>query len=121
MSLATHSPLSSSSPDTIMEVSRESEQIFSVSYLNCLPLAFADNHQIQDSSSGLFANAQNVLITGGTFVVSLSCGLFKQIIIAQIRTIFYLPTGKGIRSLYFKNQTPVHYLLDGKKYLTSFR
>ena len=39
MSLATHSPLSPSLPDAIMQVSTESEQNFSVSYLNRLLLA----------------------------------------------------------------------------------
>ena len=96
---------------------------------NYLPLAFADNRQIQDSGSGLFAYARNTLITGGTFVVSLSCGpgLYKQLIIVHIssaRTMSIFPPpilGKGTwRSLYFKNQTPVHCLLDGKMYLTSF-
>jgi hypothetical protein len=46
-----------------------------------LPLAFPDNHQIRDSGSALFANIQNLLITGGTFVVSLSCARYKQLII----------------------------------------
>ena len=97
MSLATHSSLSPSLPDDIMQVSGESEQDLSVSCLNCLPLAFADNCQIQDSGSSLFANAQNVLIPGGTFiVVSLSCGLYEQLIIVHIRTIYNLPIlGKG--------------------------
>ena len=84
-----------------MQEPRESEQDTSVSCLNCLPLAFADNHQIRDSGSGFFANAQNILITGGTFVVvSLSYGLYKPLKIVHIlssRTIFYLPTlVKGI-------------------------
>ena len=95
MSLATHSPLSPSLPDAIMQVPRESEQDLFVSCLNCLPLAFADNHQIRDSGLGFFANAQNVLITGGTFVVRLSYGLSKPLKIVHIlstRTIFYLPT-----------------------------
>ena len=62
----------------MMQVSTESEQDLSVSCLNHLPLAFADNCQIRESGLGLFANSQNVLITGGTYiVVSLSCGLFK--------------------------------------------
>ena len=39
MSLATHSPLSPTLPDAIMQVSGESEQNPSVSSLNCLPLA----------------------------------------------------------------------------------
>ena len=69
MSLATHSPLLPLLPDAIMQVPRELEQDLSVSCLNCLPLAFADNCQIRDSDSGFFADAQNVLITGGTFVV----------------------------------------------------
>ena len=78
MSLAAHGPLSPSSPDAVMQVPTESEQNLSVSCLSRLPLAFADNHQNQDSGSNLLANAQNVLITGGTFiVVSLSCGLYK--------------------------------------------
>jgi len=52
MSLATDRLLSSSdSPDAIMKVS-ESER----------------NISIQDSGSGLFANTQKILITGGTFV-----------------------------------------------------
>ena len=97
MSLATHSPL----PDAIMQVSAESEQNVSVSCLNHLPLSFADNRQIQDTGMGLLANPQNMLITGGTFVlVNPSCGLYKQLIIVHIlsaRTIFYLPiSGKGI-------------------------
>ena len=98
MSLATYSSLSPSLPDAIMQVS-ESEQNLTVSCLNCLPLAFTDNHQIQDSGSALFANAQNILITGGTFIVSLSCGLYKQLIIAHILSarIFYPPIlEKGI-------------------------
>ena len=123
MSLATDSPLSPSS-DAIMQVSTESEQTLSVSYLNRLPLAFADNCQIQDFGLGLLANPQNILIAGGTFVVvSLSCGLYKQLIIVHIlsaRTIFYLPIlGKG-RSLCFKNQTLVRCSLDGKMYWKSF-
>ena len=67
----------------------------------CLLLAFADNGQNQDSGSGLIANPQNLLITGGTFVVvGLSCGLYEQLIIVHIlsaRTTFYSPIlEKGI-------------------------
>ena len=73
-----HSTLSPTLPDAVMQVSTESEQNHSVSYLNCLPLDFADNCQIRDSVSGLFGNVQNVLIPGGNFVVvSFSCGLYK--------------------------------------------
>jgi hypothetical protein len=78
MSLATHSQLLPLSPDALMQVSTESEQILSVSYFNRFPFAFADNRQIQDSGSGLFANAPNTLITGGAIDVSLSCRLYKQ-------------------------------------------
>ena len=98
MSLATHSPLSPSLPNAIMQVSTESEQTFSVSYLNYLPLVFTD--RFQDSGSGLFANAQNILITGGTFIVGLFCSLYKQLMTVHIlsaRTIIYLPIlEKGI-------------------------
>ena len=122
---STHGPLSPLLPDAIMQVS-ESEQNVSVSCLKYLPLTFSDNLRIQDSGLSHFGNPQNILITGGTFtVVSLYCGLYKQIIIVlflSARTIFSLPIlGKGIwRSLCFKNQTPAHCLLDGKMYSTSF-
>ena len=124
MSLATHSPSSPLLPDAVMQVFRESEQNISVSCLNHLPLAFADNRHIQDSGLGPISKAQNVLITGGV-IVSFFCGLYQQLIIVlSSRTtsiIFYPPIQKGIwRSLYFKNQTPVHCLLEGKMYLTSF-
>ena len=68
MSSVTHSPLSPSLPDAMMQVSTESDRDISVSCLYCLPLGFADNYQIQDSGSGFFVNARNTLITGGTFV-----------------------------------------------------
>ena len=77
MSAVSRSQLSPSSPDSIMQAVTELEQNPSVSCLNSLPLAFTDNHHIQDSGLGLFAYAQNTLITGGTFVVSLSWGLYK--------------------------------------------
>ena len=94
MSLTTPRPLLLSLPDAKEQVFMESEQNLPVSCSNHLPLAFADSYQVQDSDSGLLANPQNILITGGTFVVvSLSCGLYKQLIIVYIlfaRTIFYL-------------------------------
>ena len=90
-------PLSPLLPDATIQVSMESEQNLSVSCLNLLLLVFADNLQNQESGAGLFGNAQNVLITGGTFVVvSISCELYKQLIIVHIlstRTIFYLEKG----------------------------
>ena len=66
--------LSPSLPDAIMQVS-ELEQNISVSCLDSLTWLFADNCQIRDSGSALFANAENVLITGCTFVMSFSFGL----------------------------------------------
>ena len=78
MSMATHSPLSPLLPDTIMQVSTKSDQNLSVSCLNHLPQEFADICQIQDSGSGFFVNARNTIITGGNFVVSLSCMLYNN-------------------------------------------
>ena len=78
MSSATCSLSLPSLPDAIMQVSTESEQNLSVSCSNYSPLAFADNCQVQDSGSSLFANVQNIVITGGTFVVSLSCRLYNN-------------------------------------------
>ena len=77
MSLATDSQLLPSLADATMQVSTKSEHNPPVSYSNCLPLAFADDHEIQDSGLDLFANPYNLLITGGAFVVSLSCGLYN--------------------------------------------
>jgi hypothetical protein len=71
-------------PDAITQVSTESEQNLSVSCSTCSPLAFADNHWVQDSGSGLFANAHNIQINGGIFIVSLSCELYKQLKIIHI-------------------------------------
>ena len=91
MPSATCRPLSPSSPDsdgiTQESTGRELEQNLSVSRLKCLPLALADDDQIRDSGSAIFANIQNLVITGGSFVVSLSCRLYKQLIIY----ISYLP------------------------------
>ena len=50
------------------------EQNPSVSYLYKYVLAVTDDWQTQQSTSGIFTNAQNTRITGGTFtVVSLCC------------------------------------------------
>ena len=63
-----------SSPNTIAQANaRRSEQNPSVSYGYDYVLAVTDDCQAQQSMSGVFANARNVLITGGTFV-SLCCG-----------------------------------------------
>ena len=47
------------------------EQNPSVSYIYKYVLAVTNDQQAQQSSSGILANAQNILITGGTFIVSL--------------------------------------------------
>ena len=73
----TLSPLLS---DAMMQ---ETEQNLSVSCLNCLHLDFADNYQIQDPGSGLFANPRNILMTGEVFVCLL-CWLYKPLIIVHI-------------------------------------
>ena len=84
MPLPSYDPLSPSSPDALVQVSRESEQNLLVSCLCRLLLVFSDNCPIQHSGSGLFANNNNILISGGTFVVSLSCWLYKRLIIAYL-------------------------------------
>jgi hypothetical protein len=79
VSLGTHNPSSPSLPDAIIQVSRESEQNLSVSCFNRLPLHSDDKCRIQDSGCpGLLANSRNTLITGGTFVVSLSWGCINN-------------------------------------------
>ena len=79
MSALSRSPLLPSSNDCVIQAATESGQNSSVSCLHHLFLAFVDDLQTQDSGSGLFANAQSILITGGTFV-SHSCRLHKFII-----------------------------------------
>ena len=72
MSAVTRSPLSSSSPDSEsimqLEAATELERNPSVSYIIYSWPLFVDGRQIRDSVSGLIANAQNRLISGGTFV-----------------------------------------------------
>ena len=85
-----------------MQVSTGSEQNLSVSCLDCLPLAIADNFQSQASGSCLFPNAQNIYIADSTIaVVCLSCELYKQLMIVHILSarMSILPPpilGKGI-------------------------
>ena len=62
MSAVSHSPVAS---DSIMQADTE---FGPVSFLRHFSSAFVDDLQDQDSESGLFANAQNILITGGNFV-----------------------------------------------------
>ena len=47
------------------------EQNLSVSYQYKYVLAVIEDQQAQQPMSVSFANAQNILITGGTFIVSL--------------------------------------------------
>ena len=127
MSLATHSPLSTSLPDTVRQVSSESEQNLYVSCLNHFPLGFW--WQLPDSGFWLRSPCKFPEHTHHRwhFCRRSSCGLYKQLIIVHIlsaRTMSISPPpilGKWKwRSIYFKNQTLVHCLLDGKMYLTVF-
>jgi hypothetical protein len=68
MSAVSRSPLSPSSPDSVMQAATELERNSSVSCLHHLFSAFVDDLQTQDSGSGLFANAQNILITDSTII-----------------------------------------------------
>ena len=69
-----------SSPNVITQadlVYTKSEQNPSVSYLFKYVFAVTDDWQAQQSTSGIFTNAQNIRITGGTFtVVSLRCRVY---------------------------------------------
>ena len=63
------SPFSPSLPDSIIQGTTELERNPSVSCLRHLFSTLdADDLQTQVSGSGFFANAQNILITGSTFV-----------------------------------------------------
>ena len=71
-SVAHPEELSISSPEVIAQANlRRPEQNPSVSYGYKYILAVSNDQQAQQSMSGIFANAQNVLITGGNFIVSL--------------------------------------------------
>ena len=69
-----------SSPNVITQadlVYTKSEQNPSVSYLFKYVFAVTDDWQTQQSTSGIFTNAQNIRITGGTFtVISLRCRVY---------------------------------------------
>ena len=98
----------------------------------CLELEFStfpNDHQTQHSGLGSLPDAQNLLITGGTFV-SLSgwlCINDLAIIVHRleprtiIMSILSLPILSKCRrrSRYAENQIPVHCLLDGKMYWTN--
>ena len=68
------------------------EQNPSVSYDVNVFLPVTDNQQAQQSMSGFFANAQNTLVTGGSFVVVGFCrrGVCDFITNSMYRTIFSL-------------------------------
>ena len=55
-----------------MQAAQELEPNSSVSCLHHLLSAFVYDPQTRDSGLGLFPNAQNLLINGGTFVISFS-------------------------------------------------
>ena len=72
---ATHrDEISLSSPNNAQAQAnlRRTKQNPSVSYRYKCVMAVTDDQQAQQSMSGVFANARNVLITGGT-IVSLCC------------------------------------------------
>ena len=68
MSAVNRNPLSPSSSDSIVQAATESKKNPSVSCLHYLLFVFVDELQTQVSGLGLFANAQNILINGSTFV-----------------------------------------------------
>ena len=71
-SVAHREEISLSSPNAVAQAKvRRAEENSSVSYGYKYVLAVTDGQQAQQSTSGIFANAQNVLITGGTIIVSL--------------------------------------------------
>ena len=90
-SVAHRQEISLSSPNTVAQVeARRSEQNSSVSYRYKYVLAITDDQQVQQSMSGIFANAQNVLITGGTFV-SLCCGCVRDFVTYSMNRTFSPP------------------------------
>ena len=76
---------------------RRSEQNPSVSYRYKYVVAVTDDQQAQQSMSGIFANAQNILITGGT-IVSLDCkvGLMHDSTTSRVK--FSLKKINGVRN-----------------------
>ena len=65
-----------SSPNVITQADlmyTKSEQISSVSYLFKYVFAVTDDWQTQQTTSGIFTNAQNTRVTGGTFTVVSLC------------------------------------------------
>ena len=68
MPVVSGSPFSPSLPDSIIQGAAELERNPSVSHLFSAFDVNVNDLQTQVSGSGFFANAQNTLITGGTFV-----------------------------------------------------
>ena len=54
-------------------------------------LAVTDDQQAQQSRSGLFVDAQNILITGGSFIVSLCCSCVSDFSTNFIQNVNILP------------------------------
>ena len=128
MSAVSRSPSWSSSPHSIMQASKELERIPSVSYSHWHHLfsAFVNDLQTQDFGIGLFPNARNVIINGGTFVSHSHRLHISSIIMHIVFTrstalafLLLILVKGGWRPLYPANQIPVHCLLDGKMCLTS--
>ena len=66
-----------SSPNLLAQANLRTEQNPSVSYYYKYVLAVTDDWHNQQSTSGIFTNAQNTCITGGSFtVVSLCCCVY---------------------------------------------
>ena len=53
-------------------------------------LAVTDDKQAQQSRSGVFTHAQNILISGGTSIVSLCCSCDTDFSINSMARIFSL-------------------------------
>jgi hypothetical protein len=68
MSAVGRSPLSPSSPGCVLQAATDLEPNSSVSYLHHFFSAVVYDLQTLDSGLGLFANAHNIVINGGTFV-----------------------------------------------------
>ena len=67
-SVARREEISLSSPNVIAQANSEPNPAVSFGYY---VLAITNEQQAEQAISGIFANAQNVLITGGTIIVSL--------------------------------------------------
>ena len=81
--------LSSPSPNAVAQSNfQRPEQNPSVSNGFKHVVAITDDQQAQQSMSGIFANPQNVLINGGTFIVSLCYSCVSDFGIYSINRMF---------------------------------